>query len=221
MGQGGFPLDLVLFGLIAAFLILRLRSVLGRRTGYERPPVDPRTRPEAVRQAPVIDGHAEPAPTPTRPMPDPNSPIGAALRRMRDVDHDFDPERFLAGAESAFRIIVEAFAKPDRDALRPLLSEETFRSFEVAIGEREKRGETQKSEIRAIKGATIEAAELSGTSARITVRFDSEQRNVTLGSDGEPVSGMDAISEINDIWTFERDLAAADPTWRLVDARSA
>ncbi|MGH7056496.1 MAG: Tim44/TimA family putative adaptor protein [Acetobacteraceae bacterium] len=222
MGQGGFPLDLILFGLIAAFLILRLRSVLGRRTGFERPPLDPRTHPEALHQAPVIDGRAEPAaPAPSRPMPEPTSPTGAALLRMQGVDQDFQPERFLSGAEAAFRIIVEAFAKGERDALRPLLSEETYRSFDTAIAERESSGETQTTEIRNVTTATIEAAELTGNTANITVRFVSDQRNVTLGRDNQPVAGMDTVSEITDIWTFERNLAERDPTWRLSGARSA
>ncbi|HUC17696.1 MAG TPA: Tim44/TimA family putative adaptor protein [Acetobacteraceae bacterium] len=222
MGQSGFPIDLVLFGLIAAFLILRLRSVLGRRTGFERPPMDMEGARSALRSSPVIEGRAEAvAPAPARPMPDPASETGAVLLRMQEVDRNFQPPRFLEGAEQAFRIIVAAFAGGDRDALRPLLSDETFRTFDTAITEREGRGETQKTEIRAIASATIENAELAGTMARISVRFVSDQVNVTLGRDGQPAAGTDAVTEITDLWTFEHDLAAKDPTWRLIGARSA
>ncbi len=222
MGQGGFPIDLVLFGLIAAFLVLRLRSVLGRRTGFERPPVDPQGAHPALRAAPVIEGRAEAAqPAPARKLPDPASPAGAALIRMQGVDHGFQPQHFLAGAEQAFRIIVAAFAAGDRAALRPLLADETYRTFDTAIAERESRGETQKTEIRGIESATIESAELTGTTARIGVRFVSDQVNVTLGGDGQPAAGTEAVTEITDLWAFERDLAAQDPTWRLVGARSA
>jgi predicted lipid-binding transport protein (Tim44 family) len=222
MGQGGFPLDLVLFGLIAAFLVLRLRSVLGRRTGFERPPLDPQAAAAALRPAPVIEGRAEtPAAAPARAVPDPASPVGAALVRMQGVDRGFQPSHFLDGAEAAFRIIVAAFAGADRAALRPLLSEETYGTFDHAIAERESRGETQKTEIRGINSANIETAELSGTTARITIRFVSDQVNVTLGQNGQPVAGTDAVTEITDLWTFERDLATHDPTWRLVGARSA
>ncbi|HUA78286.1 MAG TPA: Tim44/TimA family putative adaptor protein [Acetobacteraceae bacterium] len=226
MGQSGFPIDLVLFGLIAAFLVLRLRSVLGRRTGFERPPLDTRgdaqgPRPP-LRSAPVIEGRAEAVPpAPARPLPDPASPVGATLVRMQGVDRGFEPQRFLEGAEQAFRIIVAAFAAGDRDALRPLLSEETYRTFDTAIAERESRGETQKTEIRSIEAASIESAELAGTTARIAVRFVSDQVNVTFGRDGQPATGTEAVTEITDLWTFERDLAARDPTWRLVGARSA
>jgi predicted lipid-binding transport protein (Tim44 family) len=222
MGQGGFPIDLVLFGLIAAFLVLRLRSVLGRRTGFERPPLDPQAVHPPLRAAPVIEGRAEAVqPVPTRPLPDPAGPIGATLIRMQGVDQGFQSQRFLEGAEQAFRIIVTAFAAGDRAALRPLLSDETYRTFDTAIAERESRGETQKTEIRGIESATIESAELTGTIARIGVRFVSDQVNVTLGSDGQPAAGTEAVTEITDLWNFERDLASRDPTWRLVGARSA
>src|SRR6185295_3917846 len=109
----------------------------------------------------------------------------------------------------------------DRAALRPLLSEDTFRAFDGAVSAREAAGETQRTEIRAIDHATIDAADLRGTIADITVRFISDQVNITLGRDGNPVAGADAVTEITDLWTFERDLAASDPTWRLVAARSA
>ena len=241
--SGSFPLDLVLFGMIAAFLVLRLRSILGRRTGFERPPeqhapLPPgqagRVMPDAhvpggpvsggpVPVGAVIDGLAEPAApaAPSRPLPDMASPAGQALLRMRRVDRGFDPVHFLNGAEAAFRIIVAAFAAGDRATLRPLLSDDTYRAFEAAITAREAAGEIQRTDIRAVQPATIDAATLRGSMADIAVRFVSDQVNVTLGRDGNPVAGADAITEITDLWTFERDLTSADPTWRLVAARSA
>ncbi len=231
--SGSFPLDLVLFGMIAAFLVLRLRSILGRRTGFERPPeqhvpLPPgqtgRVMPDGqVPNAQIIDGQAEPvAPAgPSRPLPDPASPAGLALLSMRRIDRSLDPVRFLNGAEAAFRIIVTAFAAGDRAALHPLLSDDTCRAFEAAIAGRETAGEVQRTEIRAIQSATIDSASLRGSMADIAVRFVSDQVNVTLGHDGNPVAGADAVTEITDLWTFERDLTSPDPTWRLVAARSA
>lgn len=217
MGSGGgFPLDLILFGMVAAFLVLRLRSILGRRTGFERPP-EPR-----MASGPVIDAAPEPEapPAPGRPLPDPASPPGQALARMVKLAPGFNAGYFLAGAEAAFRIIVVAFAAGERDKLRGLLAEETYRAFDAAIAAREANGETQRTEIRAINSATIEAADLRGSLANITVRFVSDQVNITLGRDGAPVAGTDAVTEIVDLWTFEHDLTAPDPTWRLVAARS-
>lgn len=221
--SGGFPLDLVLFGMIAAFLVLRLRSILGRRTGFERPPqANPPTPGPAVAPGPVIEGRAEPpASAPSRPLPDPTGPIGQSLARMRAIDPAFNVARFLDGAEKAFRIIVGAFASGDRTALRSLLSDDTYRAFAQAIEAREAAGHVQVSEVRGIETAAIEEAELRGSVAVVTVRFVSDQISLTRDKDGQPVAGTDAVTEITDLWTFEHDLAARDPTWRLVAARSA
>jgi predicted lipid-binding transport protein (Tim44 family) len=224
MGAGsGFPIDLILFGMIAAFLVLRLRSILGRRTGFERqapPPYQPQAGQNGA--GPVIEGQAEaPAVAVTRTLPDPAGPTGQTLARMRLVDHAFDPSVFLDGAEKAFRLIVAAFAAGDRPTLRGLLSDDAYRAFEQAIAGREAAGQTQVSTIHAIHDATIESAELRGTVASITVRFVSDQTSLTKDKDGHPVTGTDAVTEITDLWTFERDLATRDPAWRLVSARSA
>jgi predicted lipid-binding transport protein (Tim44 family) len=218
---GGFPIDLILFGMIAAFLILRLRSILGRRQGFERPPevVARAMNARAGAPGPVIDAVAEPLPA--RSLPDPASPPGQAMARMAQVDRNFSPAHFLDGAEKAFRLIVTAFAAGDRAALRPLLSDDTYRGFESAIAAREAAGETQRTEIRAITAASIEAADLRGTVANIAVRFVSDQINLTTGRDHAVVAGADAVTEITDLWTFERDLTSPDPAWRLVAARSA
>lgn len=236
--SGGFPVDLVLFGLIAAFLILRLRSILGRRTGFEGrtrpvPPASGRgpmmrnresrdNRDNQDRNAPVIEGRAEPVPPrPVRPLPDANSPLGEQLRRLKAVDSSFDAQRFLEAAENTFRTIVTAFAAGDRVALRSLLTDETYRAFETAIAARETAGETQRTEIKDISAAVIAAVELQGSVADVTLRFVSDQVNLTLGKDGQPVLGTDGITEMVDLWTFERDLALRDQTWRLAAARSA
>jgi len=219
-GSGSFPIDLVLFGMIAAFLVLRLRGILGRRTGFERPPQPVQPAGPAV-ASPVIEGRAEPAAPAARALPDVASPAGQALLRMQALDRNFVPAGFLNGAENAFRMIVTAFANGDRATLRNLLSDDTYRAFEGAITAREAAGQTQRSEIRAIPSATIEAADVKGTLATITVRFVSDQISVTLDAKGNPVTGTDAVTEITDLWTFERDLTSAGPAWRLVAARNA
>ncbi len=223
-GGGGFPIDIVLFAMVAAFLVLRLRSVLGRRQGFERPaepvqPADATPRPAPRGDGPVIDGTAQSLRV--RNLPPPGSPQAQALARMSVVEATFDPARFLDGAEAAFRIIVAAFAAGDRAKLRPLLSDDTYHAFEGAITAREAAGETQRTEIRSIESSAIESAELRGVTADITVRFVSDQVNVTIGRDGLPSAGTDAVTEITDLWSFERNLATPDPTWRLVAARSA
>ncbi len=216
----GFPIDLVLFGMIAAFLVLRLRSILGRRDGYE--PSQGPARPAARPAGPVIEGKAEAPAAPGRPLPDQASAVGQTLARIARVDPAFDPERFLAGAEAAFRLIVAEFAAGNREALRPLLTQQTFGVFDGVIAAREAAGETQTSEIRSVQEAVIEEAVLNDTMAEITVRFVSDQISQTLGSDGKVVAGADAVTELRDSWSFLRDLSVrSDPTWRLAQARSA
>ena len=218
---GGFPIDLILFGMIAAFLVLRLRSILGKRQGFERPPEGaPRPDLHVVEDGPAA-AYTPPPPPSGRALPDPASPLGRTLVAMQSVDSSFMPARFLEGAETAFRMIVTAFAAGDRATLRPLLSDDTYAAFDGAISGRETAAETQRTEIHDIHGASIEAAELRGGHASVTVQFMSDQVNLTLGADGREVHGTDAVTEIRDIWTFERDLGAPDPTWRLVAARSA
>lgn len=221
--SGGFPIDLILFGMIAAFLVLRLRSILGKRQGFERPP-EPRPRPDlrVVEDTVVPPTLADAAaPEPAIDLPEPSTPAGRGLLAMQSADPDFHPAGFLDGATAAFRMIVTAFAAGDRATLRPLLADDTWRAFEGAISAREAAGEVQRTEIRTINSATIEAAELRGRQAAITVHFNTDQVNITLDSAGTPVAGTDAVTEIKDIWTFERELGSPDPTWRLVAARSA
>ncbi|MFT8244023.1 Tim44/TimA family putative adaptor protein [Roseomonas sp. BN140053] len=218
--QGGFPIDLILFAMVAAFLVLRLRSVLGRRTGFERPTEG---RPAAGYPPRVVEGEPVTAApeAPRYALPDPRGPVGQALERLRGVDPGFDPQAFLGGAEGAFRMIVEGFARGDRTVLRDLLSEETWAGFEQALNAREAAGQTQRTEIRAISQVAIESAELRGTVADVTVRFVSDQVNMTLNADGSPASGTDAVTELTDLWTFQRDLRSGDPTWKLAGTRSA
>ena len=225
--QGGFPIDLVLFALIAAFLVLRLRSVLGKRTGYERPPQQQDQPPQGIAQGPAAraEGVVEevmPArrSSTRRIIPDVRSPVGQGLARVASAEPSFNPNAFLDGAEGAFRMIVGAFAQGDRGTLQTLLSEDTFAGFEGAITEREQAGETQRTEIRSMHEMVIEGAELRGTLAEVTVRFTSDQVNLTTARGGEIVAGSDAITEVIDIWTFQRDLATDDPSWRLVATRS-
>jgi predicted lipid-binding transport protein (Tim44 family) len=140
--------------------------------------------------------------------------------RIRGVDPSFEPNAFLAGAEGAFRMIVDAFARGDRQTLRALLSDDTYAGFEGEISRREREGETQRSEVRAMQDMAIEAADLRGTTADVTVRFVSDQINLTTARDGSIAAGAEAVTELTDVWTFQRDLKNPDPTWRLVATRS-
>ncbi len=216
--MGGFPIALVVFAGIALFLILRLRSVLGRRVGFEKPPLPPSQRP-GFNTAPIIEGQATVV-QPGRAVPDPRSALGERLMQIVNRDPNFDPPKFLTSAETAFRSIVTAFAAGDRATLQSLLSPHVYETFAAAIQARETANEQHRTEIKTIISATIEDAELLGDHAAIIIRFTSDQVNLTLDAAGNPLNGTEAVTELVDLWTFERDLKGPDLTWRLAAARS-
>ena len=215
---GSFPVALVLFAGVAIFLVLRLRNVLGKRVGFERQPLPPSPAP-AFTQGPVIDGQAVPL-SASHAVPDPHSPLGERLMQIVQRTTDFDPPKFLDQVETAFRTIVTAFAAGDRATLKALLTEHVYATFEAAIAAREAAQEHHRTEIKSILSTSIEEAELLGDQAAIIVRFVSDQLNLTLDVNGNPVVGTEAVVELTDLWTFERNLKSPVPGWRLAAARS-
>ncbi len=215
---GGFPIALVIFAGIAIFLVLRLRSVLGKRVGFEKPPLPPGLAPN-FQQGPVIDAQALP-PGPGRSVPDPRSELGQRLMQIVNRDPHFDPPQFLTQAETSFRTIVTAFANGDRATLQSLLTPHVYQTFEAAIAAREATGERQGTEIKSILSADIEDAQLTGDLAVVIVRFVSAQHNQRLDQAGNPIPGSAEQGDLSDLWTFERNLRGGDPTWRLSAARS-
>lgn len=221
---GHFPVDLVLFALVAAFLILRLRSVLGRRVGIQPLPMPVAPRAEAGKR--VDDSKAEAvAQKAEYNIPAPGTRVGALLEDVHKQDPSFTPQQFLVGAQSVFTQVVTAFAAGDRTTLQTRLTPAVYASFDAAIAAREAAGETQRTEIKGVRALNIEDVHLTplavGVGASIEVRIVSDQISLVTGADGQPVTGMDAVTEFSDLWTFERLLGAAGSTWRLASARSA
>jgi predicted lipid-binding transport protein (Tim44 family) len=220
MSDGFHLLDIIFFAMVAAFLVLRLRSVLGRRTGNERPPpgLAPRRAPGMGPADNVIDLAAVRKPDAEAPIP---GPAGPGLSAIRAADPSFAPEGFLEGARAAFGMIVAAFAAGDTRTLRPLLSDEVYRHFAAAIEARAKAGERLETELVRIRSAEAVEAGLEGGLARITVRFASDQVNVLRGTDGAVVEGdPDRVAEVVDEWSFARELRSPNPNWALVATRS-
>ena len=210
--------DIVLFAMVALFLVLRLRSVLGRRTGNEQ-----RRDLFVPRNGPAADKVVALPPRPTAsPMPPPQSAaagndVVAGVGRIRAADPGFDPEQFLQGARAAFEMIVSAFAEGDKAQLRPLLSDEVFGRFATAIDERDEAKETLETRVLRLKTAEIVGATLSGRTAQVTVELVSDQINVLRAHDGSIVDGHpENPIEKTDFWTFARDTRSPDPNWVLV-----
>ncbi len=233
--QDVFDIYTIIFLALAVFIFLRLRSVLGQRTGRERPPYDPYAAreparppgenvvslPNRVAEASVTKaGEPVEAAAPVerwKGVADAGSPLAVGLDAVAGADREFDAKHFVTGARAAYEMIVNAFAEGDRRTLKNLLSREVYDGFEAAIVEREKRGDVVESRFVSIDNATITAAELRGRSAQLTVRFQSKLVSVTRDKAGEVIDGSaDKVTDVTDVWTFARDLSSRDPNWKLV-----
>ncbi len=232
--------DIILIGLVAVFLILRLRSVLGKRTGNERPPArdpfSPPTPPQPPRNGDA-QGNDNVVPLPTAGAPASRPPLAttgpggirstvmptatAGVTAIRMADPSFDPIGFSGGARAAFTAIVEAFARGDTAALKPLLDAATFASFEAAIRGRIERNEKAETTLIGFEASDIAAASMQGNDAVVTVRFVSEQINVVRNAEGQIVDGNpNEVQKVVDLWTFRRDTTSSDPNWLLIKTES-
>ena len=232
-----FDIYTIIFLALAVFIFLRLRSVLGQRTGRERPPYDPYSARDVVR-SPASDKVVSLPPRATETAARPAEPAPPAADRWKDIvesgsnaavgldaiaaaDRAFDAKHFIAGARAAYEMIVTAFAAGDRKQLRTLLSREVFDGFDAAIGERERRGETAETRFVSIDASTVTAAELRGGVAQITLRFISKLVSTTRDRAGAVVDGSaEKVTDVTDVWTFTRDVSSRDPNWKVVATES-
>jgi predicted lipid-binding transport protein (Tim44 family) len=223
-----------MFFLVAAVLIfLQLRNVLGRRTGNEKPPYDPYTARDASKD---LDG-SDDSKVVTLPKRgevseenrfadiDSVAPVGSkvndGLRQILERDLSFNVKQFSQGAKSAYEMIVMGFANGDRNTLQSLLSAEVYEGFDAVITEREARGEVTRSTFVGIEKAEIIEAGVSGDEANITLRIASQLISATFDAEGKIVDGdADSVMDVNDVWTFSRDLRSRDPNWKLVATES-
>jgi predicted lipid-binding transport protein (Tim44 family) len=231
MGSNDF---ITLFFLVAAVLIfLQLRSVLGRRTGNEKPPRDLYTPRDAV--GPDSPDAGKVVTLPRRDAAteeddrfaaiDAFAPAGTSLneslREINKADASFNPKEFVNGARMAYEMIVMAFADGDRKTLKNLLSREVYDGFDAAITERESKGEKVKSTFVGIDKAEIANTEIKGTEVQNTVRIASQLISATYDKADKLIDGdAENVAEVNDLWTFARDTRSRDPNWKLVATES-
>jgi len=224
--------DLILLAVIAGFIILRLRSHLGRRTGHQEP-MDPfaqqgreqaesQNSEERVLQFP--DRSAETEKEDERlpdigrnDVPSHSVPADKGVAAIKGVDLSFDEAAFVSGARMAFEMIVNSYAGGDIKTLRPLLANEIFEEFASAIRTREDAGESLETTLVSVTEAEIVEAELQGKTAFVTVRFRSEQINVLRDGQGKIIQGSEqGVDTVTDLWTFARNTRSRDPNWTLV-----
>lgn len=223
---------------IAVFIFLRLRAVLGKRTGHQRPPYDPREagRPSPRERQGAASGKVVTLPkrsgevetstvSESEAMIDavakPGTKLNRQLKEVVGVDPEFNPNTFLEGAKLAYEMIVTAFADGDKKTLRNLLSREVYDGFAAAITEREGRGEQVRASFVGIDSARITAAEINRNDIHVTTRFVSQIISATYDADGKVIEGdPEQVAEVTDIWTFARDSRSRDPNWKLVATES-
>ena len=226
-----FDVSTIIFAALAVFVVWKLRSVLGTRTGEERPPFNPFARRD---NGPAAPGQAQPegkvialpsgGRPATRPVADPDrwngiaeagSPLAADLDRIAAADPSFAARGFLDGAKAAYEMILAAFAKGDTATLSGLLAKDVLEGFASAIADRQTRGETAEHAMVALDSAKITHAQLTGGAAQITVLFDSQQVNTVRNREGA-VQGAESVGPVVDEWTFARATTARDPNWTLI-----
>lgn len=210
-------LYIVLLAMVAGIVLFRLYTVLGRRTGHERPPSDRFERVSAPEQGKPAEPVLLPDAKRAEPQENAANPATRGLLDIKLADRSFETAHFLDGAKRAYETIVTAFARGDRDRLRPLLSEEVYAAFDHVIAEREKRKDKVEFTFIGFRDANIASASLKNNIADVTVSFGAQFSSVTIDSTGAVIDGnSNAVREVSDVWSFERNVRSSDPNWKLV-----
>ena len=211
--------EIVILAMIAAFLGLRLYSVLGRRAEHEEEQPTPARFDAGEGKAPKAARRTIPA-TPVQLRPrEIDGPVPAVESGVREIaasDRSFDITAFLEGAKGAYTMILEAFWKGDKETLRELCDDDVYASFAGAIDAREAAGETLDNRLVRIEETRIKAAHMDGRIARVSVLFQADIAAVTRDSEGNVIAGsLDDAVESRDVWTFSRDTRSSSPDWVL------
>lgn len=209
-------IDIIFLALVAAFVLWRLREVLGEKRGRQR---DDQPEPrddlsadadEAIIQAPyrkITHGQE----------PDMPNPLAEQLDAISSVDRSFDLDDFMEGATKAYEIILKAFALGDKNALRPLVSKDIFKTFSAAMDDRMAQGHMLDLTLERVAQVTLEDAQLDDSEISLTVRFVSERTEVLYDKKKTVIQGdPDALETVHDLWTFMRRVDAKDPNWMLI-----
>lgn len=229
MAPGGevFDPSLIVFAALAVFIVWKLRSVLGVRVDRETPPqagfepFQPPMRAAAGASSPATMARAaQPDAVRTWEGVAESDDARAGLDAVAAADRRFDGQQFLEGARRAYDMIVEAFARGDRDALRPLLSKDSYEGFAAEIARREAAGEKLETAIVAMDAAKVVGARATPERVEVSVRFDARVMMTRRDRDGETIEGG-RTQPVVEVWTFARDPRAADPNWKLTATRAA
>jgi predicted lipid-binding transport protein (Tim44 family) len=215
MGASVQFIDIIIFAVIAVLLVLRLRSVLGERTGHEQPSAE-----RHVKQFDVTDNDNEPN-LPNADQVENEPVVGQGSDALRNIDGNFNEEEFIVGASAAFEMILTAYADGNSTQLKRLLGYDLLQSFTSSIQARAKANESLNITVDEIREVSILNISVIDQTASITVHFHSIQKRIAKDENGETIELDDsAMDEFTDIWTFERDLTLSNPNWYLTETES-
>jgi predicted lipid-binding transport protein (Tim44 family) len=220
--DGGIPYgDIIVIGAIAAFILLRYRSMLGESRGRGDEPLRPTVAPvnerERVVQIPLLRP-AAPAAEKTDDFAKHGASLAASFVAMRAIDREFAPDEFLVGARAAYEMVITAFSKRDEETLSMLLSKEMYKSFALSLADAQKEGRFNDTTLVAITKADITAAKLEGSLATITVDFVSEQIHLIRDAQGTIIEGDPSQQlKVEDTWVFTRTLTNSNPNWTIIE----
>lgn len=214
------PLNIVLLA-AAVIIFWRLKSVLGARTGLERPPIDfklPQANAPGKPQADPVDVPVDPAKAPVwTGLAKEGSDLALSLEAIATKHPAFDAEDFMRGAAVAYEMVLEAFALGNKAELKDLLAPDVYKAFAGIIDERVAKGETHGFQLVTVRKSNLEQASLAGSRASLGVRFVADVISARKDKNGNVLEGDDkAIREISDFWVFERDMTSRNPNWKLV-----
>ena len=203
-------IDIIIFAVIAVLLVLRLRSVLGQRSGYdEQPSRDNRFDKGSADVISIDSGRRA------------DAAEGHGLDALRKADRSFSEKQFLNGAAAAFEMILAAYAEGDLAKLKRLLGYDLLQSFTQSVQQRGKDGETLSITLDELRDVRITGAKVFDNTASVTVEFQSTQTRILTDSEGATIEDEDTgTRDLIDIWTFERDLTFDDPNWKLAETES-
>lgn len=215
-------IEIVILAMIAAFLGLRLYSVLGRRAEHEEEPIQgrfdaaPDGKPAPRAPAPLTPDRPALAPAPRAIIPGVTPAIERGIREIVAADRRFDILTFVIGAKGAYRMVLEAFWRGDKEELGQLCDSDVYEGFAAAIDARVAAGETLDNRLVRIEDAVIVAASYTAPIARVSVRFSADIAAVTRNAEGVMIAGsLDDAIEANDMWTFSRNVTSSTPDWLL------
>lgn len=209
MGKNMPFIDILIFAVIAIFLIFRLRSILGTKDGFEKS--ENRIQTESPSDN-VINFKSKSSNAVLAPL------NGSGLKELRKLDPEFKDEEFLSGAKAAFPLILKSFSDGDLGSLRRYVGFDLYEEFSNAIHQRDAAGEKLKIDIEKINDIQLLDAEVSDGVASVTVKYNSVQtRILNDANDVEIVDDSMSSESIEDIWIFERDIRSKDPNWKLVE----